>query len=131
MKDALLKIGFKRVYGEKELSQMVIKSGLSQIVSNISDLISLNNLAKATGPFIVMKSRVYRVGDAVYRFDLQVIEPLNSSTCLEMSRIRTNWLDMDTEINYPVLNLIKQWYDESIKLPYDKPGKEAPGKGSV
>jgi hypothetical protein len=28
--------------------------------------------------------------------------------------------DMEREINYPILNVIKQWYDESAKLPYEK-----------
>lgn len=130
-KDALLKIGFKRVYNEKELAQMVIQSGLSQYVTNLSDLISLNNLAMATGPFIFMQSRVYRVSDAVYRFDLQLIEPLSGRTFLEISRVRTNWLDMDTEINYPILNTIKNWYDESVKLSYEKPKREQVGKGSL
>jgi hypothetical protein len=28
---------------------------------------------------------------------------------------------MDTEVNYPIINVIKKWYDESAKLPYEKP----------
>jgi hypothetical protein len=131
MKDALLKIGFKKVYGEEELAKMVIQAGLSQYITNLSDLISLNNLAKATGPFLVLRARVYLVSDVVYRFDLQLIDPLSGSTYLEMSRVRTNWFDMDTEINYPVLNLIKQWYDESAKLPYEKCPEDSSGKQGI
>ena len=119
MKDALSKIGFKTIYSEKELAQRVIASGLSNCgVTNISDLISLNNLAKATGPFLVMECNVFRVGDAVYRFDLQLIDPLSGETYLEISRIRIAWLNVDREVNYPMLNVIKQWYDESAKLPH-------------
>ena len=121
MKDSLLKIGFKKVYGDRELSQMVIQSGLSKYVTNISDLISLNNLYRAAGPFVYLQSRVYLVSNAVFRFDLQLIDPLSGKTCLEISRVRTNWLDMDTEINYPILNVIRQWYEESAKIPYEKP----------
>lgn len=131
MRDALIKIGFKNVYSGKELSQMVIQSGLSASVTNLSDLISLNNLAKATGPFIVVDSTVYPVADVVYRFDVQVIEPLSGKTYLEISRIRTNWLDMDKEINYPILNVIMQWYEESAKLPCDKIKHNIPKDGTI
>jgi hypothetical protein len=124
MKDALIKIGFRTVYSERELSQMIIKSGLSVYVTNISDLISLNNLAKITGPYLIVEANVFRVTDTVFRFDLQIIEPLSGDTYLEISRIRNNWFDMDTEINYPILNIIKQWYDESAKIPYEKPKSE-------
>lgn len=124
MKDSLEKIGFKKVYSEKELAQMIIQGGLSGYVTNISDLISLNNLAKATGPYLVLESHVYPVADTVFRFDLQLIEPLSGDTYLEISRIRTNWLDMDTEINYPIINVIKKWYQESTKLPYKKEKEE-------
>lgn len=120
MKDALIKIGFKKVYSERELSQIIIQSGLSACVTNISDIISLHNLAKITGPFLVLESNVFLVSSCVFRFDLQIIEPLSGDTYLEISRIRTNWLDMDKEINYPILNVIKQWYDESSKLPHEK-----------
>ena len=131
MKDALIKIGFKKVYSERELSQMIIQSNLSAYVTNISDLISLHNLAKITGPFLVLESSVFLVGDCVFRFDLQIIEPLSSDTYLEISRIRTNWLDMDKEINYPILNVIKQWYDESAKLPHEKHETQPRKEGNI
>ncbi|NJD55323.1 MAG: hypothetical protein FIA94_02840 [Nitrospirae bacterium] len=131
MKDALIKIGFKKVYSRKELSQLVIKSGLSTYITDLSDPISLNNLAKATGPFIILDSNVFPVADVVFRFDVQVIEPLSGDTYLEISRIRTNWLDMDKEINYPILNVIKQWHDESAKLPYEKHNAKMPKEGTI
>jgi len=111
MKDALLKIGFKVPYSEKELSQRIIAIGLSNYVTNISDLISLNNLAKVTGPFLVVECNTFRLSDVVYRFDLRLIDPLSGDTHLEISRILTAWLDVDKQINYPILNVIKQWYD--------------------
>ena len=131
MKDALLKIGFKITYNEKELSQRVIASGLSNYVTNISDLISLNNLAKATGPFLILECNTFRLTDVVYRFDLQLIDPLSGDTYLEISRIRTAWLDIDQEINYPILNVIKQWYDESTKLPREKNKSKFPKAGTI
>jgi hypothetical protein len=131
MKDALLKIGFKVTYSEKELSQRIIAIGLSNYVTNISDLISLNNLAKVTGPFLVVECNTFRLSDVVYRFDLRLIDPLSGDTHLEISRIRTAWLDVDKEINYPILNVIKQWYDESSKLPYEKKNIEVPKKGLI
>jgi hypothetical protein len=131
MKDALLKIGFKVAYSEKELSQRIIAVGLSNYVTNISDLISLNNLAKATGPFLIVECNTSRLSDVVYRFDLQLIDPLSGDTYLEISRIRTAWLDVDKEINYPILNVIKQWYDESSKLPYEKNKCKVPKEGTI
>jgi hypothetical protein len=131
MKDALLKIGFKKTYDEKELSQKIIASGLSNCVTNISDIVSLHNLAKVTGPFLVIECNIFRLTDAVFRFDLQLIDPLSGDTYLEISRIRTAWLDIDKEINYPILNVIKQWFDDSAKLPCEKHKMKIPKKGTI
>lgn len=125
VKDALIKIGFPKVYSKKELYEMISQSGLSPYIKSLSDPISLHNLAKVTGPFIVLVCSVFPVSDTVFRFDVQLIEPLSGDIYLEISRIRINFADMDREINYPILNVIKQWYDESAKLPYEKP-KEKP-----
>lgn len=131
MKDALIKIGFPKVYSRKELSRLVIQNGLEAYITDLSDPISLNNLAKATGPFIILDSSVFPVADVVFRFDVQVIDPLSGDTYLEISRIRTNWLDMDKEINYPILNVIKHWHDESAKLPYEKHKVKIPKEGTI
>lgn len=132
MKDALSKIGFKTTYSERELSQRIIAGGLSTYVTSISDLISLNNLAKATGPFLILDCNVFRLTDVVYRFDIQLIDPLSGDTYLEISRIRTAWLDVDKEINYPVLNVIKQWYDDSVKTPSERKIKsKVPKEGII
>jgi len=131
IKDALLKMGFKEVVSEEELSQMIIQSGLSDHVTSISDLISLSNLAKTTGPFLVLEASVFRIGETVYRFDLQLIEPFSGDTYLEISRIRTVWLDFDNEVNYPILNVIKRWYDESKKLPYEKQKSKPSLRGTI
>ena len=131
MKDALIKIGFENVYSERELSRMIVRSGLSSFVTSISDMVSLNNLAKVTGPFLVLQSNVFLVGDCVYEFDLEMIEPLSGNTYLEISRVRTAWLDIDKEVNYPILNVIKQWHDESAALPFSKPEKKKAPEGTI
>lgn len=128
MKDGLAKVGFANVYNRNELSQITIRSGLSQYVTNLSDPISLHNLASSLGPFLILECAVFPIADAVFRFDVQLIEPITGNTYLEVSRIRTNWVDMDREINYPILNVIKRWHDESIELPYKKPDEELDSK---
>ena len=103
---------------EKELSQFIIRSGLSERVSSISDPVALHNLARLTGPYLILVGNLYPLtATAAYRFDIQIIDPLNGETYLEISRVRTNWiLGLDSEITYPVLNVIEDWYDASANM---------------
>ncbi len=120
MKEGLRGIGLGQVYDEKELSRIVISSGLSLYVTDISDPVSLYNLAEALGPFITLKCGLAEIDNAEFRFDVEVGDPLSGDTYLEISRFKTNWLSMDKEISNPVLNLIKKWYDESASMPPQK-----------
>lgn len=85
-------------------------------MTNISDLVALNKLSKVLGPFLILDANLFLVGDCHFKFNLEVTDPSSTDVLLKVSRFRTNWMDMDTEINYPMMNVVKRWYDDSVKL---------------
>jgi hypothetical protein len=116
LKNGLMVIGIDNVMNEKEVSTFILSKGLSNYVTSISDPISLHNLAEVSGPFLFIEADLKMVTDVVYRFDLKVTDPATNKTLLDVSRVRLVWLDLDKEVNLPMLNLIKKWYDESAEI---------------
>jgi hypothetical protein len=45
-----------------------------------------------------------------------VYDPAQADELLKIHRVRMNWAGLDNEVNYPVLNVLKRWLDESRML---------------
>jgi hypothetical protein len=118
MKDALLSIGFKNVYSEKELSGPLTHNGRREYSGTSFDSTDFRRLAEARGPFVIADAHMVRLNDETFRFIVVLREPVSDTIRLEISRVAAVWYDMDIEVNYPVLNAIKKWYDASAGLPY-------------
>jgi hypothetical protein len=114
--NGLRTIGVKNVLNESELSNYVLSNGLSSYVTSISDPISLHKLSELVGPFLYMDADLDIIRDCTFKFVLKVINPAKNEGLLEVSRIELNDLDLDNEVNRPMLNLIKKWYDESAEF---------------
>jgi hypothetical protein len=119
--NSMREIGIKNKFmSKRELSMFIIQNGLSDQITNLSDFISLNKLAKIVGPYLIIETAIYPVSDVVFRCEFSIVEPYSGSQFLEINRTRTNWMDFDTEISYPIINVLKHWYEESKKLDSDK-----------
>lgn len=132
MKQYLETIGFEKIYGIKELTRVVIEKRLSDKIKNLNDMPSLQELARATGPFIIIEARLYR-GTSLnrrnlterynnrFKFDIKITDALSGETLLEASRDRIALRDFNREVMHPMMNLINDWYVESAKLSDQKP----------
>jgi hypothetical protein len=117
LRDSLTKIGFPRQVNEEELTKLVIQSGLSSGIQNLSSVIALHRLSEIIGPFLVVEVRAARITDVWYRLDAVIVDPVVGETVFAVSRTKINWIDFDREFSYPMMNAIKSWYDASAALP--------------
>jgi hypothetical protein len=129
VRDSLTKIGFPRQVGEEELTKLVIRSGLSGDIQNLTSVIALHRLSEAIGPFLVVEVRVFPVARTTFRIDVAIVDPVAGETVFAASRTKINWLDFDREFSYPMMNAVKEWFDASAKASVSRNPAPASGKG--
>lgn len=118
--DALRELGITEIMSRDEFMRMVIDSPLRDTVGNATDPVALSKINDAVGPFIIVDAVQMNAGGAWYETRLRVTDPARADVLLDVHRLRANWSNMDKEVNYPVLNVLKRWFDESKALP-DEP----------
>lgn len=118
--DALRELGITEIMSRDEFMRMVIDSPLRDTVGNATDPVALSKINDAVGPFIIVDAVQLHAGGAWFETRLRVTDPARADVLLDVHRLRINWSNMDKEVNYPVLNVLKRWFDESKALP-DEP----------
>lgn len=120
---ALRELGITEIMSRDEFMRMVIDSPLRDTVGNATDPVALSKINDAVGPFIIVDAVQLHAGGAWFETRLRVTDPARAEVLLDVHRLRVNWANLDKEVNYPVLNVLKRWFDESKALP-DQPAAE-------
>jgi hypothetical protein len=117
VRDSFVQIGFPKAVIEQDLTKFLIGNGLAQEFQTLNTLISLHRLSSITGPFVVAELSLVRVAADRFEFRAAIIDPVKAETVFSAVRSKVSWLNFDREFTYPMMNAIKQWFDESAKLP--------------
>jgi hypothetical protein len=123
---SLSKIGFPKVVFEPDLTQFVIKNGLNSEIQNLNTVLALNRLSQVTGPFLVAEFRMFGVPGGWCRFEAVLVDPVTGETVFAASHHHMVLLDFDKEVSYPMMNIIKRWFDKSAAMPTAKPSGAKP-----
>ncbi|MBW8316593.1 MAG: hypothetical protein K0M73_17185 [Hydrogenophaga sp.] len=115
--ESFKKLNFPKAIGEEELTKLVIKGGLTNEIQNLSHPIALHRLSRIVGPFLAMQITLFRVGDARFRIDSVVFDPVSAEVIFSATREKLVWASVDDEILFPMMNALKGWYDNSSLLP--------------
>lgn len=121
MLESLPELGIRPVMSRDEFVKMVLASELRDSVGNVTDPIALARISDAIGPFLIIDAAQVFQGHAWFETRVRVTDPSDASTLLDIHRLRTNWANLDKEVNFPILNVVKRWADESRALPPDAP----------
>lgn len=113
----LPQLGFPPILRRDDLTKLVVKSNLIDTIGNVTDPVALARLSKAIGPFLVLDIVQVYHGYAVFETDVRLGDPETTDVLVGIARVRTNWANLDKEVNYPVLNVLKRWLDASKALP--------------
>lgn len=130
VEDFLQKNGFPPTLYKRDLAKMVVKAGLAESVTNLSDPISLNKLAQEVGPYLVISCRdIGRYGESM---EVVIFDPVEMEPALSVHRSGSTWLEKDREFTYPVFNIVLDWVKESRALGPAPATKElAPGGDKI
>lgn len=100
---------FAKVLQKPDLESLVIERKLTDRVTNISDLIGLNQLQKQIGPFLIVEPYVEWKGSYNYYAQLKAIDPESGETVLLLEQTAFNWAGLDDPLLFPLLNGFLQW----------------------
>lgn len=101
---------FETIFTKAELEQFIIKNGLSGSVTNISDLVGLNQLSQKIGKFLVVDAGIEYIEQfALHQFELKVSSPVDGEMYFNAYRAEKNWAGLDEPVFYPVFNAFIDW----------------------
>ncbi len=100
---------FSKVSQKADLEQLVIERKLGDKVSNVSDLIGLNNLAAQIGPFLVVEPKVEFKGGYNFYASLKAVDAETGETVLLLEKNAFNFAGLDKPLFYPLLNGFLEW----------------------
>lgn len=116
-RSAVKQLGIDQVVTYDELTKMVLSTHLRDTVGNVTDPIALANISREIGPFLILDAVQVHQGYGWFQTRVRITDPEEAQRLLEINRVKLNWSNLDKEVNYPVLNVIKRWLDESRALP--------------
>jgi hypothetical protein len=100
---------FNKVVTKEDLETLVLERKLTDRVSNISDLIGLNQLEKQIGPFLVVQPYVEWKGGYNFFAHLKAIDPETGGAVLLLEQNAFNWAGLDDPLFFPLMNGFLQW----------------------
>jgi len=100
---------FTKVVTKQELESLVLERKLTDKVSNISDMIGLNQLQKQMGPLLVVEPYVEWKGGYNYFAHLKAIDPESGETVLLLEQTAFNFSGLDDPLFFPLMNGFLQW----------------------
>jgi hypothetical protein len=101
---------FETIFTKTELEQFIIKNGLSNSITNISDLVGLNQLSQKIGKFLVVDASIEYIEQfALHQFELKVSNPIDGEMYFNTYQAEKNWAGLDEPVFYPVFNAFIDW----------------------
>jgi hypothetical protein len=107
---------FGTVYTEAELEKYVIQNGVEG-VTDTSSLLSLNKLAKATGPLLVIKPYVEYKGGYNFSASIEAIDAETTETVFTAKQDAFNWSGLDQPLFFPLFNSLIDWTEGKAPPP--------------
>lgn len=101
---------FEKVYDKASLETYVLANNFEG-VTDASSLISLKNLSKTTGPFLLV--RPYFVWNGGYNYDasLEAVDVQTGEVVFMANKGAFNWGGLDKPLFYPIFNAFMDWVD--------------------
>ena len=100
---------FDSVIGARELEVMIIEKGLTEKVTDISNLIGLNQFQKYYGDYLIVDFVIIKPVGWKHQGNLKVIDPSTGKVILHLYTTGVNWDGLDQPIFYPLFNGFLDW----------------------
>jgi len=100
---------FEKVVTQDELEAMIIERNLGSKVPGVSDLVSLNNLSKEIGPFLIVEPDGTWLGGYKWEATLKAIDATTGKTVLYLDATALNLSGLDDPLLHPLINGFINW----------------------
>lgn len=98
---------FANVAKKSDLELLVIKRNISNTVTNLSELDSLNRLQQEIGPFLILDSHIESRTSFEYFAEIKATDPQTGELILLLQN--NVYSSSDEELIFPLLNALLQW----------------------
>ena len=111
MRSGLLAVGFREVLDEAQGRARLGAIGVSGLAAQSMDPESMKKATEKLGPFLIVDSRTYRRGENNWYSSLTVVDPASTLVLLRKELVGIEATSgVETEIIYPMLDLLRIWY---------------------
>lgn len=101
---------FDQVLDTAGVEKMVISQKIGG-VTDASSVLSLNQLTKTTGPFLIVKPYAEHKGGYEFIAALEAIDSETATTVFRAEKKAFNWAGLDKPLFYPIFNAFMDWVD--------------------
>jgi hypothetical protein len=113
VRSALESIGFPEILDEVQFTKRLLDAGAQEAKAGVNDLADLRRAADVLGPYLVVQASLYKGGGEAWRVALTVIDPQGPEIMLKYDVIKIAWISFEKELNYPMFNVLRDWYHAS------------------
>ena len=106
---------FTTVYNREALEAHIIESNIEG-VSDADSILSMRNLARAEGPFLLIRPYVEYEGGYDYRASLEAVDAETGRRVFRADKEAFNWAGLDGVLFYPVFNTLLDWIDGRLPV---------------
>lgn len=99
---------FQRTFNEVGLERYVLENNIRD-VTDTSSLISLRNLARAEGNFLIIKPYIEAGAGYQVKSWLEVTDAASGQLLFRTEKQATNWAGLDSPLFYPLFNSLIDW----------------------
>lgn len=110
---------FGKVFDKASLETYILQNNIEG-VTDASSLISLKNLSKTEGPFLLVRPYFVWNGGYDYEASLEAVDVQTGETVFMANKGAFNWGGLDKPLFYPIFNTFMDWTDGKLQPNTDK-----------
>lgn len=110
MEGVFRSLGFSDVLDDAGFAQRIIGSGMKVSGAGTYDLLTLHEIAKELGPFLVVDAGLWLGASTNWRNYLKITDPEMPDVLVSFDYTRLAFLSVESEFVYPTANFIRDWY---------------------
>lgn len=125
LRDELVKVGFPKGVTRAQLGRLYLDAGLGDVAQAVDDPIAMYQLARALGPFLLLRVSYELDGWGLTTYDVKVWDAISSRTVFSQRRTKVVWWDFKREIGPPIVSSLSRWRDDCLSAESKPPAPQA------
>jgi hypothetical protein len=121
LRDELAKVGFPPAVTRAQLGRVYLDAGLGDVAQSVDDPISMYQLARVVGPFLLIRVR-YKIGGlGPTTYNVSVWDAASSRSVFNLRRSQVVWWSFSRELGPPIVAALAQWRKDCLEAARTMP----------